>query len=126
MNYLALKYMHVTCVGLSALGFMARGIGVLLDTRWIGARWVRVVPHVVDSVLLASAVGLAATLGVAPGRDAWLTAKVVALIAYIVLGSFALRRGRTRKEKAAAFAAALLVFGYIVSVALTRNPQPWH
>jgi len=125
MDYLLLKHLHVGCVVLSATGFIARGLGVLTEASWVRKRWVRVVPHVVDSGLLASAIALAWALGAAPFRDAWLTAKVLGLLTYIVLGTFALKRGRTRQTKAAAFAAALLVLGYIVSVALTKRPAPW-
>ncbi len=95
------------------------------SASWVERRWVRIVPHVVDSILLASAIALACALGVVPVRNDWLSAKVVALLAYVMLGSVALKRGRTDKEKAAAFAAALAVFGYIVSVAHTHSPIPW-
>lgn len=125
MDYLFLKHLHVSFVVLSATGFVARGIGVLADAHWVRERWARVVPHIVDTGLLGSAVALACTLRVAPISDDWLTAKVLGLIAYIVLGSYALKRGRTRKQKAATFVAALLVLTYIVSVALTKRPTPW-
>lgn len=125
MDYLLLKCLHVGFVALSATGFIARGIGVLSDAPWVRQRWARVVPHIVDTGLLASAVALAWTLRVAPFRDDWLTAKVFGLLGYIVLGSYALKRGRTRNEKAATFVAALLVLAYIVSVALTKRPTPW-
>lgn len=125
MDYLLLKHLHVSFVVLSATGFVARGVGVLMGAGWVRGRWVRVVPHIVDTGLLASAVALAWALRAAPFHDDWLTAKVLGLLAYIVLGTYALKRGRTRQTKAAAFAAALLVLGYIVSVALTKRPNPW-
>jgi uncharacterized membrane protein SirB2 len=55
----------------------------------------------------------------------WLTAKVLALVVYILLGSVALKRGKSLAIRATAYVAALLVFGYIVAVALTKNPLPW-
>ena len=79
----------------------------------------------VDTLLLASAVWLAWFLGQIPFVHAWITAKVLALLAYIVLGVFALRRGKTMAVRAAAFAAALACAAYIVAVALTRDPTPW-
>ena len=88
-------------------------------------RWVRILPHAVDTVLLDSAVWLAYLIGQAPLRDAWLTAKVGGLLGYIVLGSIALRHGRTPSVRRWAFAAALMVFAYIVAVALTKRPLPW-
>jgi uncharacterized membrane protein SirB2 len=80
-------------------------------------------PHVVDTLLLASALGLAFWSHQLPGRMPWLTAKVTALLAYIVLGTIALKRGRTPAVRAGAFAAALAAFGYIVGVALTKDPR---
>jgi uncharacterized membrane protein SirB2 len=87
----------------------------------LAARWVGIVPHVVDTVLLASALWLAWQLGT-QGTRGWLWAKVVALVAYIILGSIALKRGRTRGIRIGAFVAALATFAYIVSVALAKSP----
>jgi uncharacterized membrane protein SirB2 len=51
----------------------------------------------------------------------WLTAKFFALVAYIVLGVFALRQGSTKQVRTTCFVLALVTFGYMVSVALTRS-----
>lgn len=88
-------------------------------------RWVRTLPHVVDTLLLASALIMALMTGQYPFAAGWLTAKVLALAVYIGLGMVAMRFGRTRKIRAAAWLAAQAVFFYIVAVALTRNPLPW-
>ena len=122
MNYLLLRHIHITSVALSGTGFFLRGIWMLLDSPMLGRRWVRVIPHIVDTVLLASAVSLAVISSQYPVAQNWLTAKVVGLVVYVALGTMALRRGRTKATRAGYFAAALLVFGYIVSVAMTRNP----
>ena len=82
--------------------------------------WVRVVPHVVDTVLLASALYLAGQLG--PGAGSWLAAKVAGLVVYVAAGVVALRGGKTRGARIAAFVFALATFGYIVSVAVTKSP----
>jgi uncharacterized membrane protein SirB2 len=82
---------------------------------------VRIAPHLIDTVLLASALWLAWQMGT-EGTRGWLWAKVIALCAYIAFGTIALKRGRTRRARIAAFAAALATFGYIVSVALTKSP----
>jgi len=94
----------------------------LVDSPQLQRRWVRIAPHLIDTVLLASAIGLTLILQQYPFVNDWLTAKVLALIAYILLGGIALRRGPTRAIRAAAWVAALATFGYIVSVALTRHP----
>jgi uncharacterized membrane protein SirB2 len=98
---------------------------MLRDSPRRRARWVRVAPHIVDTLLLVSAVALTLRLQQYPFVHDWLTAKVLALIAYIVLGAIGLKYGRTRKIRIAAWVAALLTFGYIVAVALTRQVLPF-
>jgi uncharacterized membrane protein SirB2 len=87
-------------------------------------RWTKVVPHIVDTALLVSAIALVWQLGglQALRTQNWLLAKIVALLAYIALGSIALKRGRTLRRRVIAFFAAIAVFGYIVSVAITKSP----
>ncbi len=123
-TYLFVKHLHVFCVGLSLAGFAARGTLMLAGSPLLHAKWIRVVPHLIDTVLLASAAWLAWFLGQYPFVHGWLTAKVLGLVAYIVLGAIALKRGRTRVIRASAFAGALAAAGYVVWVALTRNPLP--
>jgi uncharacterized membrane protein SirB2 len=122
MLYAALKALHVGCVIASISGFALRGALMLLDSPLLQARFARIAPHVVDTLLLASALWLAALIGQYPFVQGWLTAKVLGLVAYIVLGSVALKRARSKPVRAAAFALALLAAAYIVSVALTRDP----
>jgi uncharacterized membrane protein SirB2 len=76
--------------------------------------------------LLGSAIALALQLQLSPLHAPWLLSKIVALLLYIALGMVAIRHGRTRRMRVYAWLAAQLVFLYIVSVALTRDPQPWH
>jgi uncharacterized membrane protein SirB2 len=123
--YLLVKYVHVGSVVLSIAGFIARGALMLAGSPLLQARFVRVAPHVVDTVLLASAAWLALMLQQYPFVHGWLTAKVLGLLAYIVLGTVALRRGRTKGVRAAALAGALLAAAYVVAVALTRHPLPF-
>ncbi|HEX8011587.1 MAG TPA: SirB2 family protein [Casimicrobiaceae bacterium] len=123
MDYATLKLIHQSAVVLSLTGFLARGLGMLGDAAWIRTRAARTLPHVVDTVLLASALGLVWMLRVSPFVVPWLAAKLVGLIVYIVLGSIALKRGQTKRVRALAWVAALLTFGYIVSVAITKDPR---
>jgi len=122
MDYVVLKHIHVTAVTLSGAGFALRGALMLRASPWLGHRILKVAPHVIDTVLLASAIAMAVISAQYPLQQGWLTAKLVGLLAYIVLGSFALKRGRTRSIRAGFFVAALLSFAYIVSVALARDP----
>jgi uncharacterized membrane protein SirB2 len=121
MDYPLLKLTHVTCVVLSYAGFFLRGIWMIRDSRMLERRWVRVLPHVVDTVLLASAIALAVMLKQYPLAEPWLTAKVAGLVLYIALGMVGLRYGATRRIRTGAWIAAQAVFLYIVAVALTRS-----
>lgn len=119
--YEALKWLHVGCVAASGAGFLARGTLMLTDSPLLRMRVVQVAPHIVDTVLLASAIALAVAARLSPLQHTWLATKIVALLLYIILGTVALKRGRTRRVRVIAFAAALAVFAYIVSVALQRD-----
>ena len=123
MTYLALKHLHVTCVVLSGLGFLFRGTLMLRQSPWLTRRVTRTVPHVVDTVLLGSAITMAVMSGQYPFAQPWLTAKLAGLLAYIGLGTVALKRGPTLAIRAAFFVLALLAYAYIVGVALTRSPS---
>jgi uncharacterized membrane protein SirB2 len=124
LDYGVLKIMHVACVAGSYALFLVRGVWMLQGSSRLRERWVRIVPHVVDTILLASAIGMLIMLRVSPLAFGWLTAKLMALLVYIALGVIALRRGRTRRVRITAWIAAQIVFLYIVGVALTRNPLP--
>lgn len=121
MSYLAIKHLHVTCAALSGSLFLLRGIWMLLDSPALQQRWVRIAPHVIDTLLLASALIMVYWSAQYPFAQNWLTAKVIALLAYIGLGTIALKRGKTRAVRIGAFSGAVLVFAYIVGVALTRQ-----
>lgn len=116
-----LKLIHIGAALLSILGFFVRGLWMIRGSSRLTERWVRILPHVVDTVLLVSAIALAMRIHQYPGVHAWLTAKVAALLIYIVLGSIALKRGRTLAHRTIAGIGALLVFAYIVGVAHTRS-----
>jgi uncharacterized membrane protein SirB2 len=122
--YPTLRAIHVTCVTLSLSGFALRGAWMLTENALLNHRLTRVLPHLVDTLLLGSAIGMAILIRQYPFTDGWLTAKLVALLVYIVLGSVALRRGRTVTIRLTAFVAALATAAYLVAVALTRSPWP--
>ena len=122
MSYLALKHLHVACVVLSGLGFALRGWWMLNDSPLLKARLTRVVPHVVDTLLLGSALLMAWQSSQYPFAQGWLTAKFFGLLAYILCGTMALKRARTQGQRVLFFVLALLAYAYIVGVALTRNP----
>ena len=123
--YSALKIIHVSFAILSIAGFILRGVWMFGHSANLHRRIVRVAPHVVDTAFLISGIWLVVTLHLVVREQAWLIAKLVALILYIVFGAIALRRGRTMQIRAAAFVAALSAYLYIAGVALSRSPTSW-
>jgi len=120
--YFAIKNVHVYSVLTSITLFALRGGLMLASSRWLETRFFKIAPHVVDTVLLTSALMLTSIIHQHPFVHAWLTVKVLALLVYIVLGSIAIRRGRTKTIRIAALLAALVVFGFIYTVARTHDP----
>ena len=123
-DYATLKSVHVGAVIVSIALFALRGGWMLAGSALLATRFARIVPHVVDTVLLASAVGLSVLSRQYPIAQPWLTAKVAGLVVYVVLGSIALRRGRTRTVRALALLGALAVVSWIVATARCRCPWP--
>jgi uncharacterized membrane protein SirB2 len=120
--YAAVKLVHVAAVAMSFGLFFLRGVWMMLESPRQRPRWVRVVPHLNDTALLAAGIWLAFELRLAPGASPWLTAKLVALPLYIGLGMLALRPGWSKQTRIVAWLAALAVFGYIAAVAITHSP----
>jgi len=116
-----LKTIHVACALLSISGFMIRGILMLRDSAMLQMRLIKIAPHIIDTLLLGSAIWLAVQYGLSPGDNPWLLAKIIALLVYIGLGTVALKRGKTKQIRIMAWLAALLVFAYIVVVAVTKS-----
>lgn len=117
-------WVHVVCVYLSLAGFVLRGFWMLTDSPLRLLKPAKILPHVVDTLLLLSALLLAVLTSQYPFTHGWLTAKLLALLAYIGFGLVAFRFGPTRAVRSLAFAAALLAFIYMLAVAYSRNPWP--
>ena len=115
------KTIHVICAFLSISGFVVRGIWMIRGSSVLKMRWVRVSPHIVDTVLLVSAIVLASQWGWSALQMPWLQAKITALIIYIVLGSLALRYGQSRSIQISSWFMAIITFAYIASVAVSKN-----
>ena len=126
MSITLLKLLHVSCVFISYVLFLVRGFWSLNASPMMQRRWVKVLPHTVDTLLLGSAVTLAWMLGISPLVAPWLAAKIIALLLYIVLGTIAIKRGKTREVRLLAWILAQLLFAYIVLTAVTHDPVPWH
>ncbi|MEN8132901.1 MAG: SirB2 family protein [Pseudomonadota bacterium] len=124
-SYYWVKLIHVISVIISFSLFFIRGYWVLVDSNRLDRRWVKVLPHVNDSILLLSAITLTVLIAQYPFVQAWLTLKVVLLLVYIVLGMVAIKRGRTKQVRVGAWLAALAVFAYIVMIALNKSVNPF-
>lgn len=125
MSFLLLKNLHVFFVASSYALFFLRGIWSLNGSAIMRQRWVRIVPHFVDTLLLISALALAYTIGQYPFVDAWLTAKIAGLLLYVGLGFIALRAGMHKSIRIICWLAAQAAFAYIVLVAMSHAPIPW-
>lgn len=125
MSYALFKGIHLTTVAVTLTLFLLRGTWMMLDSGRLNSRWVRVLPHINDALLLLSAIVLAIMLNQYPFTQGWLTAKFFALILYIVLGTVALKPLRSKPLRISAWLAALGVFAYMVAVAVRHDPMPW-
>jgi uncharacterized membrane protein SirB2 len=123
--YPALLHLHRACVAASIALFVARGLGVGFAQAWPMQPFWRHLSVVIDVLLLCAGVSLWLLLGIHPLQQTWLGVKLVLLVVYIVLGSFALKRGRTRAQRWVFFIAALAVVLSMVGIALARHPAGW-
>ncbi len=120
--YPQIKWVHVAAVISSGLLFALRGGAQLAGARWTMAAPLRFLSYFIDTVLLTAALMLVTILHQYPFVQAWLTVKVLLLVVYVVLGSFALKRGATRTVRLYCFLAALAVYLFIASVARAHDP----
>jgi len=125
MSYLMAKHLHMTLAVISGAFFAFRWGLSCLQSRRLHARWIRVLPHVIDSLLLVMAIYLCVLIQQYPLTHSWLTAKVFGLLLYIGLGTVAIKRGRQVAIRFWAGTLALLVFVYIFGVAHTHSPLSW-
>lgn len=124
MDYAVLRGLHVGTVHVTLALFLLRGYWMLTESPRLQDRWIRVAPHINDSLLLFAAVAMLVVGGLNPLRQPWLLAKILGLLAYIGLGTLALKRGKTKAARIKAFIAALGVFAYIAAVAVTKQVIP--
>lgn len=121
-SYILIKMLHVSCAALSFIGFFIRGIGKLRHASFMDARWIKIAPHLIDTVLLVSAIALVMIVQQYPGQAGWIDAKITGLLVYIGLGMVAFKAKVSDRTRLIAWLAALLTFFYIVGAAMTRNP----
>lgn len=123
--YQTVKLIHISCAVISLTGFTIRGMLALLESSYLQQRWLKVGPHLVDTLLLASAIYLAVASRQYPLQNGWLTAKLLALLLYIIAGMWVMRFAKNQQQRLLAYIVAIASFSYIIAVALSRNPTPW-
>ena len=117
-----IKLIHIACALLSISGFVGRGILMIKSSPLLTTRWLKVLPHINDTILLVTAIILASQWGWSALQMPWLLTKIIALLVYIALGMLALKTGRSLSVRITAWLAAIITFAYIVAVAVTKNP----
>ena len=120
--YFALKHLHLLCAGISIIGFIIRGALRIKGSSILQKKWIRIAPHIVDTFLLLSAIGLMITIQQYPFVNGWLTAKLLGLIVYIFLGVVTMRIAKSQPVRVASYLLAITTFFYIGSVAVTKTP----
>lgn len=120
--YPEIRLIHIIAVLTSGALFVLRGLGLLLGADWPRAVPVKYLSYAIDTVLLIAAMMLMTMLSQFPFAQHWLTMKVVMLVIYIGLGIAAFRQGRRTVTRLGLWLAAMLVYGFIISVALAHHP----
>lgn len=122
MWYLQLRQAHIAFVIVSVSIFALRGVLMLANSRHVNSPWLRYASYTVDTLLLTAALMLTTVIHQYPFQTGWLTMKVVLLVVYVVLGTIALKRGRTRTARVVAFVAALATIAFLYTVARAHHP----
>jgi uncharacterized membrane protein SirB2 len=122
MNYLLIKQIHMSLALISIAGFMLRWFWRMIQSPLAMTRAARVVPHVVDTFFLGTAVLLSTIAAGNSLSAAWFSAKITGLVLYILLGMAAMHSAPTVRRSVPAFIAAVLVFAWVVTVAVTKSP----
>jgi uncharacterized membrane protein SirB2 len=123
MAWPLVKQLHVSFALLTACSFCLRAYWMLNAPALLRRPWVRRLPHVIDALLFATGLGMAWGLHISPLAHPWLAAKLGAIVVYVIIGSIALTRGRSRRARMLALVLSVLVLMYIFAVALTHDPQ---
>lgn len=120
-HYFLIKHLHMTTAVLSIAFFLVRAWWSVRETAVLQRRWVRILPHVNDTLLLVLGVMLMTMLSMWPQHHPWLAAKLLALLGYILLGTVAIKRGRTPLSRGLAALGAVALFAYIMGAAVTKD-----
>ncbi|MBD1574309.1 SirB2 family protein [Vibrio sp. S17_S38] len=124
MLYMSLKHIHLLSIALSVFLLTLRYILMMMDSSVLHKKWLKITPHIVDTVLLASGIALIFITGFIPFTPAapWLTEKITCVLVYIALGFVALKLGKTKLIRSIAFFGALGWLYWAAHLAITKVP----
>ena len=125
MTYTFIKLLHTIAALATIAGFLLRGYWMLRESPLLQARMTKIAPHIVDALLLLAGIVMLSMLHLNPFTQSWLLAKFAGLLVYIVLGSIAIKRGKTMQSRTVALAGAVAAFAYVIGVAVTKSPLGW-
>ena len=123
--YPAIRNIHFSLALVSISFFTLRAFWAIAESAHLKKKWVKIAPHVFDTLLLITAIILAILSHQYPFQQHWLTAKVLALCFYIVFGTMAIKHAKMKSSRLAFMLLALATFAYILSVAFTKKPVPF-
>lgn len=123
--YAAFKHIHMLSAAISIIGFIVRGGLRIMNSSTLQKKWIRIAPHIIDTFLILSAIGLMFSIQQYPFVNSWLTAKLFGLIAYIFLGVVTMRIAKSQPVRIISYLLAIATFSYIGAVAITKTPLPF-
>jgi uncharacterized membrane protein SirB2 len=123
--YLTLRLLHVIFAAVTLSGFVVRGYWMIVESDWLDRRATRIAPHIIDTLVLATGIGMLLATSLNPFAHSWLMAKFAGLVLYVLLGTLAIKHGSNQVIRIGALIAALATFAYIVGVGLTRSAFSW-
>jgi uncharacterized membrane protein SirB2 len=119
--YFIIKHLHMTFAFISILGFMVRGVLAINQHAIMRKKWIRILPHINDTLLLVAAIYLAWSLRANPLSHDWLLVKIIALFVYIGIATVVIKTRGSKLTQWTSYGLAILVFAYIVAVAVTKS-----
>jgi uncharacterized membrane protein SirB2 len=119
-----IKEFHVALAFITVAGFVARAALAMTDNQLRNAKFVRIAPHVIDTLLLVLGITLAVQLSLSPLSNGWLMAKIIGLIAYIGFGVMTMRATST-PLRLIGFVGAIASVSYIFAVAYSKQVMPF-
>ncbi|GAA6173212.1 SirB2 family protein [Colwellia sp. KU-HH00111] len=117
------KHLHMTLAALSVALFTLRFIWLLSHSAKLNAKWVKITPHIIDTLLLGIGVMMAVQYSMNPFEQLWLGEKLLAIIAYIFTGYYTLKLARTKAMQIFGYLGAIGWVMLIVRLAMTREPM---